>query len=165
VVQKNDDGQCHRHGTKDVRKPWPAAAQAAKNMVLTRHPQRLIRVTRKFFGNTMSGAAGATSSAPTSFISAGWGKQETEILIFNSLNNWIPTSFPTTFHLRRRGDLRAGIAAVVQTFTSRSLNARWKVATRFSAVENQFKLAGEIHDAPEFKILHYRHRSLASSKD
>jgi len=32
------------------------------------------KVTRKFSGNITSGAAGASSSAPTSFISAGWGK-------------------------------------------------------------------------------------------
>jgi dihydrofolate reductase len=35
----------------------------------------------------------------------------------------------------------------------------------FPPFENKFELAGEIHDAPEFKILHYRRRSLASSKD
>jgi hypothetical protein len=32
----------------------------------------------------------------------------------------------------------------------------------FPEFENQFKLAGKIHDTPEFEILHYRHRSLAS---
>ena len=40
-----------------------------KNMILTRHPQRLIKSIRRFSGNTTNGAAGVISSAPTNSIS------------------------------------------------------------------------------------------------
>ena len=45
-----------------------------KNIVLTRHPQRLIKSHPEIFGQYHEWRGGRLSSAPTSFISAGWGK-------------------------------------------------------------------------------------------
>jgi len=59
-----------------------------------------------------------------------------------------------------RGYLRADAAALFPTSTSRWSNARW-LATCFSRrLKTGFVLAEEIRDTPEFKIMHYRHKSL-----
>jgi hypothetical protein len=69
------------------------------------------------------------------------------------------------FHLRWRGYLRADAATLFRSLphAGQTRGGRWRRI--FPPFENKFELAGEIHDAPEFKILHYRRRSLASSKD
>jgi len=78
VVQENDDGQRGRDGRKtfeSLGRPLPNR----KNMILTRHPQRLIKSHPEIFGNTrVARWALSQTRLPVPFHEAGREK-ETEI--------------------------------------------------------------------------------------
>ena len=132
-------------------------------MILTRHPQRLIKThPGDFWPDTTNGAAGVTSNAPTSFTSRKLEKnQRTEILIFNSLDRLNPEEFPNDIFI-------CGGAQIYEQALPRCSDLYLTLVKReiengdafFPPFEDKFVLAEEIRDEPEFKILHYRHKSL-----
>ena len=103
-----------------------------KNLVLTRHPQSLIR-------------------------------KHPEIFIFNSLDKLSPAEFPNDIFI-------AGGAQIYEQALPFCSDLYLTLVKReveggdafFPPFEDKFDLVETIRDEPEFKILHYQHKSLFS---
>ena len=133
-----------------------------KNMVLTRHPQRLIKTHPEIFGQYHEWRGGRYLKRAYQFHFSKLEKnQRTEILIFNSLDRLNPEEFPNDIFI-------CGGAQIYEQALPRCSDLYLTLVKRdvangdafFPLFEKQFVLAGEIRDEPEFKILHYRHKSL-----
>ncbi len=133
-----------------------------KNMVLTRHPQSLIKKHPEIFGQYHEWRGGKFLKRPYQFHFSKLGeKLETEIFIFNSLDKLNPEEFPSDIFI-------CGGAQIYEEALPRCSDLYLTVVKRdieggdafFPPFENKFKLVEEIRDTPEFKIDHYQHRSL-----
>ncbi len=137
-----------------------------KNMVLTRHPQRLIKQHPEIFGQYHEWRGGRYLKRAYQFHFSKLGeKQETEILIFNTLNKLNPDEFPNDIFICGGAEIYAQAlprcSDLYLTLVQREIEGG---DAFFPPFENRFELAGEIQQTPEFKILHYRHKSLKSSE-
>jgi len=112
VVQKNDDGNVVVMGRKtfeSLGQPLPNR----KNLVLTKHPQRLIKQHPEIFGQYHEWRGGKFLKRAYQFHFTKLGeKNETEILIFKSLDKLDRRNFRTTFS-----------SAAARRFTSRRCHA------------------------------------------
>ena len=132
-----------------------------KNMILTRHPQRLIKSHPEIFGQYHEWRGGRYLKRAYQFRFSKLGeKLETEMLIFNSLDKLDPEEFPNDIFI-------CGGAQIYEQALPRCSDLYLTLVKRevegdavFPTFENKFELAEEIRDEPEFKILHYRHKSL-----
>jgi dihydrofolate reductase len=132
-----------------------------KNMILTRHPQRLIKTHPEIFGQYHEWRGGRYLKRAYQFHFTKLEKnQQTEILIFNSLDRLNPSEFPNDIFI-------CGGAQIYEQALPRCSDLYLTLVKRevqgdalFPPFEKKFVLAEEVRDAPEFKILHYRHRSL-----
>jgi dihydrofolate reductase len=88
------------------------------------------------------------------------GKQ-TEILIFNSLEKLNPDDFKTDMLVCGGAEIYAQVlprcSDLYLTLVKREIQ---NGDAFFPSFEDGFVLVEEIRDTPEFKILHYRHKSL-----
>jgi dihydrofolate reductase len=136
-----------------------------KNMILTRHPQRLIKSHPEIFGQYHEWRGGRYLKRAYQFHFTKLGeKKETEILIFNSLDKLDPAEFPNDIFI-------CGGAQIYEQALPRCSDLYLTLVKRevegdavFPPFEDKFELVEEIRDEPEFKILHYRHRSLKESE-
>jgi dihydrofolate reductase len=133
-----------------------------KNMILTRHPQRLIKTHPEIFGQYHDWRGGRYLKRAYQFHFSKLEKnQRTEILIFNSLERLNPEEFPNDIFI-------CGGAQIYEQALPRCSDLYLTLVNReiangdafFPLFEQKFVLAEEIRDEPEFKILHYRHKSL-----
>ena len=133
-----------------------------KNMILTRHPQRLIKSHPEIFGQYHEWRGGRYLKRAYQFRFSKLGeKLETEMLIFNSLDKLDPEEFPNDIFI-------CGGAQIYEQALPRCSDIYLTLVKRevengdafFPSFENKFELVDEIRDEPEFKILHYRHKSL-----
>jgi dihydrofolate reductase len=132
-----------------------------KNMILTRHPQRLIKKHPEIFGQYHEWRGGKHLKQAYQFRFSKLGeKQETEMLIFNSLDRMDPEEFPNDIFI-------CGGAQIYEQALPRCSDLYLTLVKRevagdvlFPPFEDKFDLVEEIRDEPEFKILHYRHKSL-----
>jgi len=131
------------------------------NLVLTRHPQRLIKKHPEIFGQYHEWRGGNYLKRPYQFRFSKLGeKNETEIYIFKSLDKLNPEEFPNDIFI-------CGGAQIYEEALPRCSDLYLTLVKRevpgdafFPPFENKFKLVQEIRDAPEYKILHYQHRGL-----
>jgi dihydrofolate reductase len=133
-----------------------------KNLVLTKHPQRLIKQHPEIFGQYHEWRGGKFLKRAYQFHFTKLGeKNETEILIFKSLDKLEPEEFPNDIFI-------CGGSQIYEQALPRCSDLYLTLVKReiengdafFPPVENKFVLAEEIQDTSEFKILHYRHKSL-----
>ena len=132
-----------------------------KNLILTRHPQRLIKTHPEIFGQYHEWRGGRYLKRAYQFHFTKLEKsQQTEILIFNSLDRLNPSEFPNDIFI-------CGGAQIYEQALPRCSDLYLTLVKRevlgdtfFPPFEEKFVLAEEIRDEPEFKILHYRHKSL-----
>ena len=132
-----------------------------KNLVLTRHPQSLIKKHPEIFGQYHEWRGGKFLKRPYQFHFSKLGeKVETEIFIFSSLDKLNPEEFPNDIFI-------CGGAQIYEEALPRCSDLYLTVVKRevegdafFPPFENKFKLVEEIRDTPEFKIQRYQHRSL-----
>jgi dihydrofolate reductase len=134
-----------------------------KNLVLTRHPQSLIKKHPEIFGQYHEWRGGKFLKRAYQFHFTKLGEiKETEILIFKSLDKLDAAEFPNDIFI-------CGGSQIYEQSLPRCSDLFLTLVKReiengdafFPPFENKFILAGEIQDTPEFKILHYRHKSLA----
>jgi dihydrofolate reductase len=133
-----------------------------KNLVLTRRPQRLIKSMPEIFGQYHEWRGGKYLKRAYQFHFSKLGEmEETEIYIFKSLDKLDPGEFPNDIFI-------CGGAQIYEQALPRCSDLYLTVLKRdvegdafFPPFEKKFDLAEEIRDTPEFKILHYRHKSLA----
>ena len=135
-----------------------------KNLVLTRHPQRLIKKHPEIFGEYHEWRGGQQlKRAYQLHFTKLEGKLTTDILVFKSLDKIDPVEFPNDVFI-------AGGAQIYDQALPRCSDLFLTVVKRqieggdafFPPFEDKFDLIETIRDEPEFKILHYRHRALFS---
>ena len=132
-----------------------------QNMILTRHPQRLIKKHPEIFGQYHEWRGGKYLKQAYQFRFSKLGEmQETEMLIFNSLDRMDPEEFPNDIFI-------CGGAQIYEQALPRCSDLYLTLVKRevegdvvFPQFEDKFDLVQEIRDEPDFKILHYRHKSL-----
>jgi dihydrofolate reductase len=139
-----------------------------KNLILTHHPQRLIKGHPEIFGQYHEWRGGLKVGGILKkpyqfefyFTKDDKGKQ-TEILIFNSLEKLNPDDFKTDMLVCGGAEIYAQVlprcSDLYLTLVKREIQ---NGDAFFPPFEDGFVLVGEIRDTPEFKILHYRHKSL-----
>ena len=134
-----------------------------KNLVLTRHPQSLIHKHPEIFGQYHEWRGGKFLKRAYQFHFTKLGEiKETEILIFKSLDKLDAAEFPNDIFI-------CGGSQIYEQALPRCSDLYLTLVKReiengdafFPPFEEKFELVEEIRDTPEFKILHYRHRSLA----
>ena len=138
-----------------------------KNLILTHHPQRLIKSHPEIFGEYHEWRGGIRVGGILKqpyqfkfyFTKLEKGEQ-TDLLIFNSVEKLNPDDFQTDMFI-------CGGAEIYEQMLPRCSDLYLTLVQRevegdafFPAFEDKFVLAEEIRDTAEFKILHFRHRSL-----
>jgi len=132
-----------------------------KNMVLTRHPQRLIKGHPEIFGQYHEWRGGRYHKRAYQFHFTKLGEiQETEILIFNSLNRLNPGEFPNDIFICGGAEIYAQALPRCSDLYLTLVKREVEGNVFFPPFENRFELVEEVRDALEFKVLHYRHKSL-----
>ncbi len=135
-----------------------------KNLILTRRPQSLIKKHPQIFGQYHEWRGGQHLKRAYQFHFSKLGeKVETEIFIFKSLDKLDPKEFPNDIFI-------CGGAEIYQQALPLCSDLYLTVVKReveggdafFPTFEDKFDLFATIRDEPDFKILHYRHRSLFS---
>ncbi|HEV2328489.1 MAG TPA: dihydrofolate reductase [Verrucomicrobiae bacterium] len=137
------------------------ALPSRTNLVLTRHPQSLIRNHPEIFGQYHEWRGGKHLKRPYQFHFSKLGeKTETEIFIFNSLDKLNPEEFPNDIYICGGAQIYEEALPRCSDLYLTLVNREVPGDTFFPAFENKFKLVEEVRDMLEFKILHYRHKSL-----
>src|ERR1700678_4348508 len=126
-----------------------------KNLVLTRHPQRLIKSMPEIFGQYHEWRGGKYLKRAYQFHFSKLGeKEETEIFIFKSLDKLNPGEFPNDIFI-------CGGAQIYEQALPRCSDLYLTILKRdvegdafFPSFEKKFDLFEQIQDTPEYKILH-----------
>jgi dihydrofolate reductase len=135
-----------------------------KNLILTRHPQSLIKKHPQIFGQYHEWRGGQHLKRAYQFHFSKLGeKVETEIFIFKTLARLDPEEFPTDIFI-------CGGSQIYEQALPLCSDLYLTVVKReieggdafFPPFEDKFELVATLRDEPDFKILHYRHRSLSS---
>ena len=143
---------------ESIGKPLPHR----KNLILTRQPRRLIRRHPQIFGQYHEWRGGQHLKRAYQFHFSKLGeKVETEIFIFRTLDQLDPTEFPNDIFICGGAQIYAQAlprcSDLYLTLVKREIEGG---GTFFPPFEDQFTLMATLRDEPDFKILHYRHRSL-----
>ena len=137
------------------------ALPSRTNLVLTRHPQSLIRHHPEIFGQYHEWRGGKHLKRPYQFHFSKLGeKVETEIFIFNSLERLNADEFPNDIFICGGAQIYEEALPRCSDLYLTLVNRDVPGDTFFPKFEDKFKLVEEVKDMLEFKILHYRHRSL-----
>jgi dihydrofolate reductase len=132
-----------------------------KNMILTRHPQRLIKTHPEIFGQYHEWRGGRYLKRAYQFHFTKLEKnQQTEILIFNSLDRLNPSEFPNDIFICGGAQIYEQALPQCSDLYLTLVKREVQGDALFPLFEKKFVLAEEVRDTPEFKILHYRHKSL-----
>jgi len=133
-----------------------------KNLVLTRHPQRLIKSHPEIFGQYHEWRGGRHLKRAYQFHFAKLDeKQPTEIFIFKSLDRLDPSEFPNDIFICGGTEIYAQTLPRCSDLFLTLVKREVQGDAFFPPFEDRFELVEEVRDTPEFKILHYRHRNLA----
>jgi len=134
-----------------------------KNLILTRHPQRLIHKHPEIFGEGKEWRGGRhLKRAYQLQFTRIAGSRGTDILIFNSLYKLDPEDFRTEIFICGGAEIYAQALPRCSDLYLTLVKRECEGDTFFPPFEDRFELFEEIKDTPEFKVLHYRHRNLSS---
>jgi len=133
-----------------------------KNLVLTRHPQRLIKSHPEIFGQYHEWRGGQHLKRAHQFHFLKLGEiPETEIFVFNSLDKLNPDEFPNDIFICGGAEIYAQAlprcSDLYLTLVKREIEGG---DAFFPLFEDRFVTVEEIRNTPEFTILHFRHKSL-----
>jgi dihydrofolate reductase len=128
-----------------------------KTLVLTRHPQRLIRTHQDTFGQFKEWRGGQHLKRPYQFhFTKLEGGQSTDLFICSSLDRLNPDEFPTDIFI-------CGGAQIYEQALPRCSDLYLTLVKRtvegdafFPPFEGQFTAVEQITDTPEFTMTHYR---------
>ena len=133
-----------------------------KNLVLTRHPQRLIKQHPEIFGQYHEWRGGQHLKRAHQFRFSKLGEiLETEIFIFNSLDKLNPEEFPNDIFICGGAEIYTQALPRCSDLYLTLVKREVTGDTFFPPFEDRFVLAEDIYETPELKIQHYRHKSLA----
>lgn len=148
---------------ESIGKPLPNR----KNLILTRHPQRLIKSHPEIFGAFHEWRGGGYLKRPYQFhFQKITSRTQTDILIFRSLDRLNPDEFPNDIFI-------CGGAQIYEQALPLCSDLYLTLVKRevtggdafFPPFEDRFELVAELRDTPEFKILHYRHKNLVTEEN
>jgi dihydrofolate reductase len=143
---------------ESIGKPLPNR----KNLILTRHPQRLIKKHPEIFGQYHEWRGGQHLKRAYQFHFSKLGeKVETEIFITKTLDKLDPKEFSNDIFI-------CGGAQIYEQALPRCSDLYLTLVKReveggdafFPPFENKFELVATLRDDPLFSILHYRHKAL-----
>ena len=132
-----------------------------KNLILTRHPRQLIHEHSEIFREYKEWRGGQSLKLPyqLTFTKLA-GNKTTEIRIFSSLDMLNPAEFAGTVFI-------CGGAQVYQQTLPRCSDLYLTIVNRvvegdcfFPEFEKDFRPVREVKHYADFKIMHYRHRTL-----
>ena len=131
-----------------------------KNLILTRHPRRLIRTRPEIFGRYKEWRGGAKLKDPYQLrFTKLDGTPVDDIRIFRSLNHLDPAEFPNDVFI-------CGGAEIYEQALPRCSDLFLTVVKRevegdafFPPFEEKFELAEVVMERPEFTIKHYVRRT------
>jgi dihydrofolate reductase len=143
----------------------PALLPNRRKLVLTRHPQRLITNHPEIFGQFREWRGGQEMQkgkfSQMRFTRID-GNSDGELLLFSSLDLIIPNNFQCDVFI-------CGGAQIYEQALPRCSDLYLTLVKKeveggdafFPTFEDKFDLVETMRDEPEFKILHYRHKSLS----
>ena len=136
-----------------------------KNLILTRHPQSLIKKHPQIFGQYHEWRGGQHLKRAYQFHFSKLGEKiETEIFLFKTLDKLDPAEFPNDIFICGGSQIYEQVLPLCSdlylTVVKREIEGG---DAFFPPFEDKFGLVATLRDEPDFKILHYRHRSLSSS--
>ena len=137
-----------------------------KNMVLTRHPQRLIKQHPEIFGQYHEWRGGQHLKHAHQFHFSKLGEvHATEIFVFSSLDRLNPDEFPNDIFICGGAEIYAQAlprcSDLYLTLVRREVEGG---DAFFPPFEDRFTAVEEIRNTPEFTITHYRHRNLKTAE-
>jgi len=133
-----------------------------KNLILTRHPRRLIRKHPEIFGHYREWRGGKKlrqSRYQLRFTRLDGNRNE-DIRIFKSLEMLDPEEFQDQIFICGGGQIYEQLLPRCSNLYLTVVKRDYEGDAYFPMFEDRFELISEIRDEPEFKILHYRHKSL-----
>jgi len=139
-----------------------------KNIILTRHPRRLIKMHPEIFGQYHEWRGGQRvgsflkklRQSEFYFTKSDKGKQTDILLASYSLGKFDPESFSTDVFICGGAEIYAQMLPQCSDLYLTVVKREYEGDAFFPPFEDKFELVEELRDTPEFKILHYQHRSL-----
>ena len=131
-----------------------------KNLILTRHPRRLIKGHPEIFGHYKEWRGGRHLRRPYQLhFTRIDGNHEEDILVFNSLEKLDPPRFHNEIFICGGAQIYAQAlprcSDLYLTLVKRTVDGD----AFFPSFEDQFELVEQIMDNDEFSILHYRNKA------
>jgi dihydrofolate reductase len=134
-----------------------------KNLILTRHPQTLIKSHPEIFGQYHEWRGGEHLKRAYQFHFTKMEKdRQTDILIFKSLDRLNPEEFPNDIFICGGAQIYEQALPQCSDLYLTVVKRKMEGDAFFPPFEDKFELVEELQDTPDFKILHYQHRSLLS---
>ena len=139
-----------------------------KNIILTRHPRRLIKTHPEIFGQYHEWRGGQRvgnslkqlRQSEFYFTKSDKGKQTDILLSKYSLGKFDPASFSTDVFICGGAEIYTQMLPQCSDLYLTIVKREYEGDAFFPPFEDKFELFKELRDEPEFKILHYRHKSL-----
>ena len=142
---------------ESLRKPLPNR----RNLVLTRHPKKLIANHPEIFGKFKEWRGGiGPKSDYQLFISKIGNNVESDLLVFNSLEKLNPNEFNTDIFICGGAEIYKQTLPKCSDLYLTLVKKNVEGDAIFPRFEDDFVLTEEIRDTPDFKILHYRNHCL-----
>ncbi|MBI2947574.1 MAG: dihydrofolate reductase [Verrucomicrobia bacterium] len=132
-----------------------------KNLILTRHPRRLIKSHPEVFGAYKEWRGGSHLKSPYQFhFTKIDGNHEEDILIFNSLEMLNPAEFPIEIFICGGAQIYAQALPFCSDLFLTRVKRHVEGDAFFPAFEDRFELVEDVLDREEFSIRHYRNSAL-----
>jgi dihydrofolate reductase len=134
-----------------------------RNLILTRHPRRLIKQHSEIFGKYKEWRGGKylRKAYQLRFTKLG-GKEIDEILLFNSLDKLNPREFMSDIFICGGADVYRQALPLCSDLYLTLVKRTVEGDAFFPAFEDQFEAMEQIADNPEFSITRYRNNRLAA---
>src|SRR6185369_16314785 len=145
---------------ESLGKPLPGR----KNLILTRHPRRLIRSHPEVFGQYKEWRGGSSLKRPYQFNLKFEPNNTTEIRVFDSLHKLDPEEFPTNIFICGGAQIYEQALPLCSDLYLTVVKRNVEGDTFFPTFEDRFVAAEEVMDCADFKIVHYRHRATSDSQ-
>ena len=142
---------------ESIGKPLPNR----KSLVLTRHPQRLIKDHPEVFGEYHEWRGGKhLQRAYQIHFTKIDGNPSDDILIFNSLEKLNPDDFPTDIFICGGAQIYEQTLPRCSDLFLTRVKRTCEGDAWFPPFEDAFECVAMLHNTPEFAIEHWRHKSL-----
>jgi len=134
------------------------------NIVLSRHPGRLQRGFPELFGDAWIARGKMNIPDPYQFeLPRIGGVTAIDLRVIKSFLKLSPMDSPLDFFICGGAQIYEQALPLCSDLYLTLVKREVEGDTFFPPFEEKFILAEEIRDEPEFKILHYRHKSLLTS--